>query len=111
MNGTDAATGRSLSGDDHLLQSIRDILTTQLGTRVMRPRYGSNVPRLVDNPFNATTRADIIAESAVALERWEPRLDVTRITVTQTQAGVVVARIEGFNRETGQQYNTEEIPL
>ena len=109
MNGTDANTGRALSGDSHLQQSIRDILTTPIGSRVMRRDYGSKIPELIDNPFNAATRAEIIAEAAIALERWEPRLDVISINVTQSQAGTVVARIYGENRETGQRFNSQEI--
>ena len=41
MNGINATTGAALSGMDHLRQSIRDILTTRVGTRVMRRAYGS----------------------------------------------------------------------
>lgn len=39
MNGISATTGRPLSGIDHLRQSIRDILTTPIGSRVMRRLY------------------------------------------------------------------------
>ena len=51
MNGINAHTGQALSGIDHLRQSIRDILTTRIGTRVMRRDYGSRLPTLVDNPM------------------------------------------------------------
>ena len=50
MNGINAHTGQALSGIDHLRQSIRDILTTRIGTRVMRRDYGSRLPTLVDTP-------------------------------------------------------------
>ena len=44
-------TGRLpvLEANAHLNQSIADILTTPIGTRVMRPDYGSNIPRLIDS--------------------------------------------------------------
>ncbi|NBO96416.1 MAG: phage baseplate protein, partial [Betaproteobacteria bacterium] len=41
MLGINAQTGQPLAGIDHLRQSIRDILTTRIGTRVMRRDYGS----------------------------------------------------------------------
>jgi len=36
MTGIDASTGKALGGIAHVRQSVRDILTTPLGTRVMR---------------------------------------------------------------------------
>ena len=39
MIGMDRHTGQPISGLDHLLQSIEDILTTPLGSRLMRPEY------------------------------------------------------------------------
>src|SRR3546814_12586651 len=41
MIGVDRATGQRLDGNDHLAQSIGDILSTPIGTRVMRRDYGS----------------------------------------------------------------------
>lgn len=46
MLGTDANTGKALEGMAHLRQSIRDILGTPLGSRVMRRDYGSELPAL-----------------------------------------------------------------
>jgi uncharacterized protein len=37
---------------DHILQSIRNILTIPIGTRIMRPEYGSRLMELLDNPVN-----------------------------------------------------------
>ncbi|MBD3768115.1 MAG: GPW/gp25 family protein [Gammaproteobacteria bacterium] len=51
MLGINAQTGKPLSGIDHLRQSISDILTTRVGTRVMRRDYGSQLPELADNPM------------------------------------------------------------
>ncbi len=52
MRGTDANTGKALSGLEHLRQSVRDILTTPIGTRVMRREYGSQLYALIDAPLN-----------------------------------------------------------
>ena len=37
MIGMDASTGRAISGIDHLVQSMTDILTTPIGTRMTAP--------------------------------------------------------------------------
>lgn len=56
MFGTNAQTGQALSSLSHLHQSIRDILTTRRGTRVMHAAtlYGSRLPELVDNHHTQT---------------------------------------------------------
>lgn len=78
MNGMDRATGKPLSGDDHLAQSIADILTTPLGTRPMRRDYGSLLPELLDKPLNPATRLLCAQATAMAIARWEPRITVRR---------------------------------
>ncbi|MCP3965628.1 MAG: phage baseplate protein, partial [Lentisphaerae bacterium] len=77
MTGIDKTTGRYLSGLDHLKQSITDILTTPIGSRVMRREYGSRLPRLVDAPLNSSTLVDLYSATAEALQRWEPRFKLT----------------------------------
>jgi len=95
MRGTDANTGKALSGLDHLRQSVRDILTTPIGTRVMRREYGSQLYALLDAPLNRSTLMDIYAATADALRRWEPRLRVTKVQADMPEPGVVVLTIIG----------------
>lgn len=80
MLGMDRSTGQPLSGDAHLAQSIGDILTTPLGSRVMRRDYGSLLPELLDRPANAATLLLMVMASAIAIARWEPRIAVSRIS-------------------------------
>lgn len=77
--GMQRATGAGLSGIEHLRQSIADILTTPLGTRLQRRTYGSLLPELIDHPDNGVTRLRMMAATASALMRWEPRLRISRI--------------------------------
>lgn len=51
MIGMNAKTGKALGGVEHLKQSIRDIVTTPLGSRVMRRDYGCGLYELVDRLF------------------------------------------------------------
>lgn len=89
-------TGKALSGDAHLAQSIADILTTPLGSRVMRRDYGSLLFELIDRPINGAIRLLMHAATAIALRRWEPRLQLTRVLlVGEPQAGQLTIRIEG----------------
>lgn len=96
MIGISNTTGKALSGDAHLAQSIADILTTPLGSRVMRRDYGSLLFELIDRPINGAIRMLMHAATAIALRRWEPRLQLTRVyLVGEPQTGQLTIRIEG----------------
>lgn len=86
MKGMHATTGRLLEGDAHLMQSVADILTTPVGSRVQRRDYGSLLPELLDQPFNSATRLRLFGAAATALMRWEPRLQITALSVTDLSA-------------------------
>ena len=88
--GMNRLTGKPLEGSDHLLQSVRDILATRIGTRVMLRDYGSNIPDLVDLPSNRITIAAIKADIVGALNNWEPRLKVTQVILTELSAAGTV---------------------
>lgn len=49
-------TGEVLNDLDHIRQSVRDILLTPLGSRVMRRKYSSLLSALIDQPQNETLR-------------------------------------------------------
>lgn len=95
MNGTSALDGKRLSGVDHLRQSIRDILTTPIGSRVMRRDYGSRLFALVDAPLNRSTVLEIIAAAAEAIVRWEKRIQLQRVRVLSADADAIELTITG----------------
>ena len=89
MPGTHRHTGRSIDTRTHIDQSIADILTTPIGSRVERREYGSRLPRLVDAPMNAETVGLMRSSTAEALLRWEPRIQLRRVQVGSVEAGGV----------------------
>ena len=95
MIGVDRRTGQLLSGLDHLKQSIEDILTTPLGSRRMRPDYGSNLRRFVDLPVNDGWKSAVQAEVARALGRWEPRVQLERVKVVSVLDGQIGLELTG----------------
>jgi phage baseplate assembly protein W len=102
MRGTDATTGKPLSGLAHLRQSIRDILTTPLGSRVMRRNYGSRLFELVDAPLNDRTIVDLYAATAEAILRWEPRIRVQRVQAESLTPGQIRIDMEAVYLPTGE---------
>jgi len=79
MKGMNRTVGKAIDGTAHLIQSIGDILSTPIGSRVMRRDYGSLLPELVDAAANPSGRLAVFAATAIALKRWEPRLKLTKV--------------------------------
>lgn len=99
MPGMSRTTGRLLDDLAHLRQSVTDILTTPIGSRVMRRDYGSRLFELVDAPINARTLGDIYAATVDALRRWEPRIAVRRVRVLEAAAGRLALALEADFRD------------
>lgn len=96
-------TGLNVTGMHHLRQSVADILTTPLGTRLQRRTYGSLLPDLIDHPDNGATRIRMYAATASALMRWEPRLRLSSVQLTSgPAAGKVTLELAGEYVPTGQ---------
>ncbi|WP_455894077.1 GPW/gp25 family protein [Pseudomonas palmensis] len=95
MIGMSRHGGQTLSGIGHLRQSIEDILTTPLGSRRMRPDYGSKLRRFVDLPVNEGWKSAVQAEVARALTRWEPRLKLQRVRVVAVVGGQISLQLSG----------------
>ncbi|UVL73871.1 GPW/gp25 family protein [Pseudomonas protegens] len=95
MIGMDRRTGLPLSGIEHLRQSIEDILSTPLGSRRMRPEYGSKLRRFVDLPVTGGWKSAVQAEVARALGRWEPRLKLERVLVVSLVGGQITFQLTG----------------
>lgn len=109
MTGTSRITGRRIDRDEHLTQSITDILTTPKGSRVMRRDYGSVLPELIDAPMNGETIVDVYAATAEALDRWEPRLRLQRVEIVASSAGAMTLRLTGDEKSPQRAIITEVI--
>jgi phage baseplate assembly protein W len=110
--GMSRTTGDRLGGFDHLRQSIQDILTTPLGSRVHRREYGSRLPELVDRPINNSLVAELVAATAEALERWEPRLKLEQVRVESvSEAGQISMSLVGYYLINGRKIEIEGLVI
>lgn len=82
MTGMNAHTGLSMTEAEHIAQSINDVLTTPLASRVMRRDYGSLLPDLIDWPSNDATRLQAYSAIVTALMRWEPRISLSAVSLS-----------------------------
>lgn len=104
-------TGQDLTGLEHLRQSIADILTTPIGSRVMRREYGSRLPDLIDNPMTEVLNVEIFAATAEALDRWEPRFKLSRVEVVNAGSGFLTIDLWGTYLINGKPVTMEGIVI
>lgn len=104
-------TGLSLSSEaDQIRQSIQDILTTPIGSRIMRRSYGSLLPKMIDAPFNEITRLQLFAATATALIQWEDRVNIESISIAPVSDGKFVLDLSVIMVNTNQNESLS-IPL
>lgn len=101
--------GTLLSDEGHLRQSITDILTTPLRSRVLRRDYGSRLYELIDAPITRQTAIDFTVATADALLKWEPRIRVLRVQVVDVTPGQVSLTIDAEIQLTQEQVRLENI--
>jgi len=108
--GMNSASGRKIDGHSHIQQSIADILSTPLGSRVMRRNYGSFIPQLIDQPLNNANLLRLYSAAVVAIAEWEPRVKITRVTRSLNSAGQAVLQVEATEVTDGRPASYE-IPV
>ncbi|MEV6342350.1 GPW/gp25 family protein [Actinoplanes sp. NPDC051851] len=104
----DATGGIALvSREREIAEAIRLILATAPGERPMRPEFGCGVHDYVFAPADENTAGRIAFEVRRALERWEPRIDVTDVVVgfDEEDAGVLYIDVRYTIRGTNDPRN------
>lgn len=74
-------------GEENIEQSIRMILGTKPGERLMRPEFGCDLNRLVFSENNLATATLVAYHVEQALLEWEPRIDVLNVSAETTGEG------------------------
>ena len=82
----DRYSGAPIEGWPEVRQSIAVILTTPIGSRVMRREFGSELMDLIDRPMTGEVILAVYAATAQAIARWEPRFELTGVKLAQPTA-------------------------
>lgn len=105
----DSVTGRVLesSYEENIAQSIKIILQTQRGERIMRPDFGCNLKQYTFSEINFAVMIEIEKEIKTALVLWEPRIiDVdVKCRKDNSREGVLLIDISYVVRSTNNPYN------
>ena len=104
----DRRGGIALARDEQdIEQAIQLILGTAPGERPMRPEFGCGVHDFVFDSIDANTIGNMEQAIREALERWEPRIDVTDVKFDASDAlnGLLTINIEYKVRATNTDRN------
>ncbi len=86
-----AAISTATSRDqDHIHESLRQILGTRRGERFLQPEFGSRLHELLFEGNDAILRGLVRHEVTDVLTRWEPRIIVEDVQVVSKRHAVVV---------------------
>ncbi|MFA9486938.1 GPW/gp25 family protein [Moraxella haemolytica] len=93
--------GKVISYINQIRQSIGDILTTPIGSRVMRREYGSLLPELIDRPIDDVLILQCYSAIYSAILRWENRVIIESISIGQIDQGVLEVQLYAHFNELG----------
>ena len=95
------------AGAEGITSSLRMILGTAPGERLMRPQFGCAIWHLLFEPINANTLGLMSEAVREAVGRWEPRieLDAVRVLPDQRDEGMVRIEIDYRTRSTNDRRN------
>ena len=84
------------AGPENIRESIRIILTTEPGERLLLPAFGDGLQRFLFEPNTVTTHRRIEETVLQSLDRWEPRIKVNEVSVEpdeqDSQAALITVR-------------------
>jgi uncharacterized protein len=94
------------AGVQKVEESIRIILGTQFGERIMRPRFGCNLKSLAFAPNNASTANLARYYVMDGLGQWEPRIELVDVSVENDNLhGTLIVHITYRLRATQDVHN------
>lgn len=105
----EAATGRlrEAEGEEKIAQSVRIILMTRRGERLMRPDFGCDIHQYMFGVMDFTTLSMMEQAVKEALVRWEPRIRDVEVRAGSSKENRTQVRISVYYRvrATNNPYN------
>ena len=105
----DNASGevQMLQGEDDIQSSLRVLLATKLGERVMQPLFGCNLDAMVFELLDTTLKTEMKNLIERAILFFEPRINIDKIDVDSQNDlnGVVIITVNYVVRSTNTRGN------
>jgi phage baseplate assembly protein W len=96
-----------VSGSDDINEAILLILSTAPGERPMRPLFGCGIHDYVFESIDAYTMGRLEREVRIAIDRWEPRIEIAdiRIDADEAENGKLAIELDYVVRATNDRRN------
>jgi hypothetical protein len=93
--------------NEDIRRSLEILLNTTVGERIMQPKYGCNMFEMVFESLDTATKTIIKDKIRTAILYFEPRIDVTSISMNTTNEleGEILIEIEYVIRATNTRFN------
>ena len=105
----DNASGevQMLQGEDDIQSSLRVLLATKLGERVMQPLFGCNLDAMVFELLDTTLKTEMKNLIERAILFFEPRINIDKIDIDSQNDlnGVVIITVNYVVRSTNTRGN------
>jgi len=96
-----------VSDDEDIKQSLKILLSTRHGERVMQPEYGCNLDKLSFEPINTTLLSLVKDLIEKAVLYYEPRVDLKELDIDTSRVteGLLIITLVCETRTTNSRYN------
>lgn len=98
---------KMISEEEDIKSSLEILLSTRLGERIMLPSYGCNLDELLFENLDRTLITYIVDLIKTAILYHEPRIDVKKIGISETEPleGKLIIEIDYVVRATNSRTN------
>jgi phage baseplate assembly protein W len=93
---------------DLLEENITRILLTMPGERVGNPNFGCKFKSFLFDQ-SVIMKEEVVSEIATAITRWEPRVDINNIKLTDVDPNTLAVRLEMTVKETLEIFTFEKV--
>lgn len=94
----DRKTGDLVQGWDRIKQSIEVILTTRVGTRLMRRWWGSSFLNMQDKPGSEEVIMSGMMAAIAAINTYEPEFKISKVSIDEMNSdGEILITIDGVD--------------
>jgi len=104
----DSRTGELVmsSSEEDIRESLRILLTTRIGERIIQPEYGCDLTDFIFESLNTTTKTYIRDLVETAILYYEPRIDLQQLDFeVNDNEGIVLMHLHYVIRSTNSRSN------
>ncbi|RRB07761.1 GPW/gp25 family protein [Larkinella rosea] len=97
---------KMLSNEEDIQSSLKILLATRVGERIMQPSFGCNLDIMLFEPISTTLKARVKDLVFTAIYNYEPRIRPLSVSlIGKDEDGIVEVEVEYEVKATNSRYN------